>query len=147
MIEKSLNYFFYTPFPMSLCYMQSDGKWNEMVFSTLRFSNGVKYVPPGRLCLLKMCIFVILLFYHRQLSDLTVSRWSCLMSVDQINFWSIRNRTVTIKRWLLLKPDLLWSYWNIKYILHKKRNISFYIFIYTRWKNTHAETLQLQRTE
>ena len=28
-----------------------------------------------------------------------------------INFWSIRNRTVAIKRRLLLKPDLLWSYY------------------------------------
>ena len=54
-------------------------------------------------------------------------------------FWSIRNRTVAIKQWLLLKPDLLWSYGqcssmnerSTKYILHKKRNnfdLSYYIY-------------------
>ena len=37
-----------------------------------------------------------------------VNHWSCLISVV-LQFWTIRNSTVTINdQWLLLKPELLW---------------------------------------
>ena len=58
---------------------------------------------------------------------------------DECGPCTIRNSSVAIKRWLLVKPELLWSYswcssinWverSTKYVLLKKRIYIYYLFI------------------